>query len=149
MICSFCDQGRVYRVRLSALNQIGFLCEECDALWFHKSEIGGDTYVVSEAHPQSDGRPGLWSEVEILEKDISPQKRTATGQMEPGGERAADREIRGRSSSGVMFLARTETGRDHHGGRRSRFEGVEGSHAQAGLLPRLGWGSRRNLLTSL
>lgn len=72
MICPFCEQGRVYRVRLTALNQIGFLCEECDALWFDKSEIARDTYVVFEAYLQSHGRPGLWSEVEILEKEISP-----------------------------------------------------------------------------
>jgi uncharacterized protein (DUF983 family) len=70
MTCPFCEEGRVYRVRLAALDRIAFLCEECDALWFEKSQIARDTYVVFEVYMEAHGRPGRWSEVEILEKDI-------------------------------------------------------------------------------
>lgn len=71
MICPFCEQGRVYRVRLTGLNQTGFLCEECDALWFDRARISRDSYVVFETYMRSHGRPGLWSEVEVLERDVS------------------------------------------------------------------------------
>lgn len=71
MICPFCEEGRVYRVRLTALDQVAFLCEECDALWFGQAEIARDSYVVFEAYMRSRGRPGLWSEVDVLERDLA------------------------------------------------------------------------------
>jgi uncharacterized protein (DUF983 family) len=77
MICPFCEEGRVYRVRLAALDRIAFLCEECDALWFEKSRIARDTFVVFEAYMRSQGRPGMWSEVEVLEKDLLADEASA------------------------------------------------------------------------
>ena len=42
--CPRCDyQGVIYRVRFRADNITGYLCDECDALWFDKDNIGDMT----------------------------------------------------------------------------------------------------------
>ena len=71
MTCPFCEQGRVYTVRLVALEQTGDLCEECDALWLDRAAIAAASYVDFGAYMRSHGRPGLWTEVEFVANETS------------------------------------------------------------------------------
>lgn len=60
----------MFKVRIVSLDQVAYLCEECDALWHEKSRIARDSFAVFEEYMRSHDRPGLWSEVEVLEKDV-------------------------------------------------------------------------------
>lgn len=65
--CPRCGQGTVRHVRLKALGITAYLCDECDALWQHREEIGPGGFVDFGTFMQARGRPGLWSEVTVLE----------------------------------------------------------------------------------
>ncbi|HEX5869385.1 MAG TPA: hypothetical protein VFY65_03155, partial [Longimicrobium sp.] len=65
MICPVCEQGTVREVRLIALDQTGFLCDECDAFWLERSAVGARGYADYGTWMEARGRPGLWSEVGV------------------------------------------------------------------------------------
>jgi hypothetical protein len=66
MICPRCGQGRVLKIRILALDQAGYLCDECEALWLDASAIGPGGFVDFGTYMEAHGRPGLWSEIEVL-----------------------------------------------------------------------------------
>lgn len=72
MICPLCGQGTVREVRLIALDRTGFLCDECDAFWEHRSAISAHQYADYGTWMEARGRPGIWSEVEVLEDEPWP-----------------------------------------------------------------------------
>jgi hypothetical protein len=75
MIYPRCGQGSVLTVRILALDQAGYLCDECDALWFDASTIGAGGFVDYGTWMEAHGRPGLWSEIELLADETPPDAR--------------------------------------------------------------------------
>lgn len=63
MWCPRCNQGYIREVRINALALDGFLCEECDALWLRRSDIGPSNFVDFSTFMEARGLKGLWSEV--------------------------------------------------------------------------------------
>jgi hypothetical protein len=63
MWCPRCIQGYIREVRINALNVDGFLCEECDALWFRRDDVGPTGFVDFTTFMEGRGLKGLWSEV--------------------------------------------------------------------------------------
>jgi hypothetical protein len=69
VICSVCEEGRIEQVRVNATDEIVYVCEECDALWFDPELIGrGGTNL--EAHLSGKGLSALRDEVEVLSRDF-------------------------------------------------------------------------------
>lgn len=71
MLCPRCEQGDVLHVRLVALDQTAYLCDECEALWFDKAAIGPGGFIDFGTYMASRGRPGLWSEIQELPDEVT------------------------------------------------------------------------------
>ena len=65
MWCPRCNQGFIREVRINALNLDAFLCEECDALWLGRDDIGPTSFVDFTTFMEARGLKGLWSEVTL------------------------------------------------------------------------------------
>jgi hypothetical protein len=62
MECQVCEQGIVLEVRLNALDETAYLCDECHALWFRKGFVELRPYLLNR------GRTLETSEVTILKE---------------------------------------------------------------------------------
>ena len=45
MICPRCNQGEIYRILIKRLQAETFLCDDCEAMWFNRIEIGNVPFV--------------------------------------------------------------------------------------------------------
>lgn len=63
-ICPRCEQDYVYQQRIRPLNQVVYLCEECDALWEIGMTLSKETYQDFQSYMQAFGHRGDWSLVE-------------------------------------------------------------------------------------
>ena len=59
------------KVRLSLTGDVGFLCDECDALWLDRDSIGATGFIDFETYVRPKGGQGLWSEIDVLERDVT------------------------------------------------------------------------------
>jgi hypothetical protein len=50
-------------VEITRLKVAGFLCEECEALWFRSDEISPTNFLDFGKFMESRGLKGVWSEV--------------------------------------------------------------------------------------
>ncbi len=66
IFCTRCKQGSVLEVFIPALAITGFVCNECEALWFKKEEISPSGFVDYGTFMQSKGLKGLWTD--LIEK---------------------------------------------------------------------------------
>lgn len=69
--CPRCDgQCEVKKVRVLADGELLYLCDECDATWFHRESVKiGTPWVQFTAHMEKKGLPALWSEIEVTLTD--------------------------------------------------------------------------------
>lgn len=71
--CPRCNPGgggRILKVRLNALGQEAYICDECDALWLDREHLNVSNFVDYATFMEARGRPGLWSELTILEDNL-------------------------------------------------------------------------------
>jgi hypothetical protein len=88
MRCQRCGQGVVLEVRLNSLSEVAYLCDECEALWLRREQIGPEGFVDFSTYMESHGRPGLWSEITVLKEvkdDPEPAHRNSDQDTQAGG----------------------------------------------------------------
>lgn len=69
MICPYCEQDVVWRVRLASAPHYRFaMCFECDSVWLDNEVISDETGTNFEKYMNDIGHPINWEEVEKLAK---------------------------------------------------------------------------------
>jgi len=76
MNCPFChEQGEIIKARIKKLNQVIYICDECELIWFKLPPIfPGNTLGYSE-YMALLGLPDLWDELEILNQADSEENK--------------------------------------------------------------------------
>jgi len=67
--CPECNQGWLHAVVIRALNQNAYICDECEATWLKRNEIGVLRPVSFTLFMQNLGLNGLWSEVTEIDDE--------------------------------------------------------------------------------
>ena len=62
-ICPRCGQGKVLRATVRKTAKTLFVCEECDATWFSKSDIGKSEFCDLGTYLKQQGLSPLWDEL--------------------------------------------------------------------------------------
>jgi len=65
-VCPVCDQGRILKVRFKKNNDILFICDECESVWFSDSEIRYATFNYFHIYMERINSNDKWSEIDIL-----------------------------------------------------------------------------------
>ncbi|QWH20691.1 3'-5' exonuclease (plasmid) [Bacillus mycoides] len=56
VVCPRCDgNGLIYKAEIKNLNQIVFVCDECDATWLQKTNISLDNFINFEMFLEENG----------------------------------------------------------------------------------------------
>lgn len=56
VVCPRCDgNGLIYKAEIKNLNQIVFVCDECDAIWLQKTNISSDNFLDFETFLEENG----------------------------------------------------------------------------------------------
>lgn len=66
MICPYCEQGGIMRVKVKKNNEIIKMCEECDAVWL--DEVLVELGTTFERYTEQRGYANSWDELEIIER---------------------------------------------------------------------------------
>lgn len=67
MICPYCEQDVVWRVRLASARHCRFaMCFECDSLWRDNEVISDEGGTNFEQYMHETGQPVDWGDVEKL-----------------------------------------------------------------------------------
>lgn len=66
MICPRCEQDEIVEARIKANGRIIYICPECDATWFSRSEISSSTFLDYGTYMKSIGLSQLWDELEVI-----------------------------------------------------------------------------------
>jgi transcription elongation factor Elf1 len=64
MWCPRCSQGDVVKCLVKKVGVIIFICRECEAFWLKEESIGKELHQEYVVYMESQGYPGLWSELE-------------------------------------------------------------------------------------
>ena len=68
VICPYCDQGSVHKVRVKRTGAKLYLCDECDTVWCENEPVTDETGAPFDIIATGLGIEPLWSELET-EKD--------------------------------------------------------------------------------
>lgn len=69
MWCPRCDQGEIVKAKILATGESVRVCQECDALWTAGVEIQNDNFIDFSTFAKSKGLQGLWTELQVLERE--------------------------------------------------------------------------------
>lgn len=67
MLCPRCKQGEVVKAIIIKTEDELYVCDECEATWFYKDDIGKDMCLDFGVYMESKGLAPLWSEITIEE----------------------------------------------------------------------------------
>ncbi len=70
MMCPRCKQGNILKVLIKELRVETFLCDECDAMWFNRINIGKMPFVDFETYMISKGLKSAWNEIIVVDSKI-------------------------------------------------------------------------------
>lgn len=62
--CPRCEQGIILKKVIKKINQQIYICDECDAVWFHEREVGIEPFVDFGTYMLEISLQPLWSELE-------------------------------------------------------------------------------------
>lgn len=65
MTCPRCGQGSVIRAKINSTGKYIYLCNECDAMWFSRLDIGNSPFLDFGTYMEEMDLPPLWSELSI------------------------------------------------------------------------------------
>lgn len=65
MWCPRCEQGEVVAANINKTKDTVFVCEECEATWLNKVDIGREQFVDFGTYMKSIGLEPLWSEITV------------------------------------------------------------------------------------
>jgi len=65
MLCPRCEQDDIAEAKIRKMGSVLFVCQECEATWFSREEIGVVPFVDFGTHMESIGLAPLWDELEI------------------------------------------------------------------------------------
>lgn len=63
MLCPRCEQGDVVAAQIRRTDAVLFVCQECEATWFAKDEIGRAPFVDFGTYMEELGLQPLWDEL--------------------------------------------------------------------------------------
>lgn len=66
MICPYCEQGGILRVKVKKSNEIIKICEECDAVWL--DDVLEELGTTFERYTEQRGYANSWDELEIIDR---------------------------------------------------------------------------------
>lgn len=66
MICPYCEQGGIIRVKVKKTNEVIKICEECDSVW--PAEVTEESGTTLQKYMHNKGCADSWGELEILER---------------------------------------------------------------------------------
>jgi transposase-like protein len=66
LICPRCEHGEIRKVRVKAINEQLFVCDECEAAWVRHEAVGLEPWVDFGTYLRANGLKPVWDEVEIL-----------------------------------------------------------------------------------
>lgn len=72
LVCPYCEQGVILKVKLKKNNKVFLLCDECDAAW--TEEVSDHTGTRFDIFMKSEGYKNSWDEIEIIERVYVPKK---------------------------------------------------------------------------
>lgn len=75
MYCPRCEQGVILQVRVMDLDEVVYLCDECNAMWHNKEHISAHTFKDYQTYVRSKGLKGAWSELMVLSENIDDQDK--------------------------------------------------------------------------
>jgi hypothetical protein len=64
--CTACNQGWIIHVRVIRSKKEAYVCDECESTWLSVQDIGTDRVLNFEGMMESEGVPGSWNQVEII-----------------------------------------------------------------------------------
>ena len=68
MICPRCDeQGEIYKVKIKEIDNIIYICDECEACWENKENIKKETFQDLSTYLESKGTSYTDSHFEALD----------------------------------------------------------------------------------
>ncbi|WCE32068.1 hypothetical protein [Vibrio sp. SCSIO 43137] len=67
MWCPRCEQGEVVKATIKKTQNTIYVCDECEATWFNKSEIDSKSFVDFGSYMKSIDLEPLWSEIAVSE----------------------------------------------------------------------------------
>ncbi len=70
-LCPRCEQGEVVCARVKKTQKMIYICDECEAVWFSKSEIEYATFNYFNLFMGRQEIPALWEEIEVLREQSS------------------------------------------------------------------------------
>lgn len=62
-VCPRCEQGIVLEKVIKSTNKKIFICDECEAVWFHKEDVGMKPFIDYGTYMVQLSLPPLWSEL--------------------------------------------------------------------------------------
>jgi uncharacterized protein (DUF983 family) len=65
MICPRCEQGDIAIATITKTGQSVYVCEECEAMWFAKNDIGPSSFVDFGTYMEEIGLLPLWDELSV------------------------------------------------------------------------------------
>ena len=66
MIFPRCNQGEIYKILIKGLQAETFLCDDCEAMWFNRIEIGNVPFVDFGTYMISKGLTPTWSAIIVI-----------------------------------------------------------------------------------
>lgn len=77
MICPRCEQGSILTATISVTSKTIYVCEECEATWFRKSDIGKVQFEDFGTYMESINLPPLWTEL-LMKETASADSNVAS-----------------------------------------------------------------------
>jgi hypothetical protein len=68
MLCPRCEQGEITKAKIRKTGKDIYVCQECEATWFSKEEIGLIPFVDFGTYMEANGFAPLWDELSIEEE---------------------------------------------------------------------------------
>lgn len=67
--CPLCEgQGVVYKARVTKLNCVIYICDECDTIWQNGNDISEESCAGFDTFMSEHKLPPLWSELSNIER---------------------------------------------------------------------------------
>jgi Zn-finger nucleic acid-binding protein len=66
MICPRCEQDEIVKAKIKKIDQLIYICPECDATWLSNERIGIESFLDYGTYMKQIGQPQIWDELEVI-----------------------------------------------------------------------------------
>lgn len=78
LVCPVCEQDYVKKVKITPVQRIVILCEECRSLWETNKPVGVETRVFYADYMKQFGLQASWNYVEVISDRLSVDDEEAS-----------------------------------------------------------------------